>query len=101
MTARCGSMDPAHRSKTCRPCDKLYKARYERGEPRFRFRVRANAAICAICSIAAGNSLGVAVYRYPLRAWRGGGQRSVASIGLCDSCIIARGEVRAPRRKAA
>lgn len=101
MTARCGSMDPAHRAKTCRTCDRIYKRRHQAGEPRFKYRTRADAARCAICGITHGNSLGIVVYRYPLRAYRNRGHHTVASIGLCDPCIIAQAEVRAPYRRAA
>lgn len=101
MTARCGSINPAHRAKTCRICDKIYKRRHHLGQPKFAFRVRADAARCAICGLAAGNSLNVPVYRYSLRTYRGGARRTPASIGLCDPCIVERGEVREQYRRAA
>lgn len=57
------------------------------GKPR-----RRPLATCAFCAIAAGNSLGVKVLRYPLLRHidRNGRHTSVCigSIGLCDRCII-------------
>jgi len=44
-----------------------------------------------MCGIYAGNSGGIAVYRYRLqRSWYGGGKRksfNVGAIGMCDPCI--------------
>jgi len=54
-------------------------------------RRRRNPAVCAFCNLAARNSLGVKVLRYPLlrRVNRDGRQTSVCigSMGLCDRCI--------------
>lgn len=103
MTARCGSNDPAHRAKTCRACDRLYKRRYKSGQPRFLYRVRANSAVCVICGLAAGNSMSVPVYRYPLKRHFVGkkGQDWIGTIGLCDPCIADHAELREQYRREA
>jgi len=62
---------------------------YERKRPR---------AVCAFCSIAAQNSLGVKVLRYPLLRHidKGGRHTSVCigSMALCDECVVEHGVVK-------
>jgi len=102
MTARCGSNDPAHRSKTCRACDRLYKLRHKNGAPLFSMRIRVNGATCVLCGLTAGNSADIPVYRYPLkRHFRGKGQKWIGNIGLCDECVMRFGELKEPYRSAA
>lgn len=103
MTARCGSIDPTHTSIGCRGCDRLYKRRHRAGLPRLKFRLRANAAKCAVCGLAAGNSMDVPVYRYTLKRHIVGSKQQVyiGSIGLCDRCIGQHAELNEKFRVAA
>jgi len=101
MTARCGSNDPAHRSKGCAACDRIYKKRYKDGAPKFRVRMRADAARCVVCGLVAGNLAGVPVYRYPLKRWHRKQSLWIGTVGLCDPCIAEQGELREPFRRAA
>lgn len=96
MTARCGSNDPEHRAKTCRACDRLYKRRYKAGQPRFRYRVTANAATCRFCGLVAGNSMNIPVYRYPLKRHVFGVKQQawIGTLGLCDRCIVDNAELK-------
>ena len=94
MTSRCGSTDPMHVARRCRPCKAIYNRAYRRTrEPRFRpVRLELNPAVCAFCGLARGNSQRIPVYRYPLERtiYPNGVKRtaSIASIGLCDECLI-------------
>jgi hypothetical protein len=58
-------------------------------------RPRRSGAQCAICGLWAGNSRDIPVHRYRLQRsqYESGRQRSqsVASIGLCDTCIREKG----------
>lgn len=49
-------------------------------------------AVCALCSITAGNGAGVKVFRYPLvRGVSVDGRRTsrcIGSLALCDRCVI-------------
>ena len=101
MTARCGSNDPAHRAKTCKPCERLYKARYRAGEPRYIYRARVNPATCILCGLAAGNSMDVPVYRYPLKRQYRKVTAWIGTVGLCDPCIAENAELRPAFRRAA
>lgn len=94
MTARCGSNDPAHRSRSCRACDRIYKQRYRSGKPRDRFRLRSVAATCCMCNLTHGNSLGIGVYRYPLKKWSRARVRWVGSIEICDDCLARHGDLK-------
>ncbi len=67
--------------------------------------MRRSGALCALCGLAAGNGVGIPVHRYPLRrsfyppGWKAGDDvrhRTVATIALCDRCII---EVGQPTKK--
>lgn len=98
MTARCGSRDPKHVGRRCRNCKSLYNRAYRLKtraqrllEPRG-VRLELNPAVCAFCDLARGNSLGIPVYRYPLERtiYPNGVKRtaSIASIGLCDQCVV-------------
>ena len=102
MTARCGSGNPTHVARRCADCKKVYRKRYRDGAPRLA-RHYVNPAVCAVCGLAAGNSLDIKVYRYPLMRHRRrqGKQASfyVGAIGLCDDCIGANASV--PVRRAA
>lgn len=88
----CGSDDPGHRSTGCRPCQA------ERQRQR-RARIAAGLPLlgpeCALCGIARGNSLGIKVYRYSLvrnfaaaHTKTGWTNRQVASVPICDRCLI-------------
>ena len=101
MTARCGSMDPDHRSRTCRACDRLYKQRSLAGLPHYRYRARSNPARCIVCGIAAGNSMDMPVYRYSLKRWSRNKARWIGSVGLCDKCLTDHGELKAEFQVAA
>ena len=101
MTARCGSIDPMHRSRTCRDCDRIYKQRSATGAPPVMFRQRSNPARCIVCGLAAGNSLNVGVYRYSLKRWSRNKARWIGSVGICDTCQLERGEVKAEFRSVA
>ena len=52
---------------------------------------RSTGARCAVCGLYAGNSGGIAVYRYRLQrtVYRGSIRRSLSlgSLGLCDPCL--------------
>lgn len=56
---------------------------------------RKSGAVCAICGIVAGNLSGVPVHRYRLARTRYEGGESktiaVASMGLCDTCVMEHG----------
>lgn len=60
-------------------------------------------ATCSFCSLAAGNSLGVKVLRYPLLRHidKAGRHTSVCigSISLCDECAVTRGNVKPEYRR--
>jgi hypothetical protein len=101
MTARCGSMSPDHKSRTCRECDRIYKRRSAAGAPPALFRLRSNPARCIVCGIAAGNSMNLPVYRYPLKRWSGKKARWIGSVGLCDVCLAEGGELKPEYRRAA
>jgi hypothetical protein len=101
MTAICGSMDPAHRSRRCPACDKQYKQRAKAGAPYAMFHKRSNPAVCIVCSLAAGNSMDIGVYRYPLKRWSRKKARWIGSVGLCDVCLAEGGELKPEYRRAA
>lgn len=67
-------------------------------------RVPRTPAICAFCGYAAGNGQGVAVFRYPLiRAVKIDGRktsRCIASLGLCDRCILEHAHLSRTYRRA-
>lgn len=95
MTARCGSISPAHRAKDCRPCQAIYRHRERSGAPKYGERYLARGARCAFCGLAAGNSQGVRVYRYTLRrSVNVNGlrtSRALGSVGICDVCVVEQG----------
>jgi hypothetical protein len=94
MTARCGSNDKEHRVRTCRPCDRIYKRRSLEGAPPYRHRTRADAAVCVVCGVTAGNSGDIPVHRYSLKRWARDKARWIGSLGICDPCLIERGELK-------
>ena len=102
MSARCGSRKLDHVARRCADCKKVYRKRYRDGAPLLA-RHYANPAVCAVCGLAAGNSMSIKVYRYPLMKHRRreGKQAShyVGAIGLCDRCIEDNASV--PVRRAA
>lgn len=99
--AHCGSIDPRHLSRECRDCRRIYKRRHLLGLPRL---IR-DPAVCVFCNLAAGNSLGVKVLRYPLLRHidKGGRHTSVCigSMGMCDQCVMAHGAINERTRREA
>jgi hypothetical protein len=98
MTNRCGSTDPMHVARRCRQCKSIYNRSYRlarKAQYQLRpvgVRLELNPAVCAFCGLARGNSQRIPVYRYPLERtiYPNGVKRtaSIASIGLCDECLI-------------
>lgn len=86
----CGSIDPRHRARQCRPCHRVYKGRAPHKGHR-------SPASCVFCGLAQGNSLGVKVLRYPLLRHidKGGRHTSVCigSMGMCDPCVLEHGKL--------
>lgn len=84
----CGSIDPAHRSRECSDCRRIYKHRHLTGLPP----LRRNPAVCVFCGLAAGNSMKVKVLRYPLlRHIDANGRHTsvcIGSMGMCDRCVM-------------
>jgi hypothetical protein len=101
----CGSSEPGHRSTTCKPCQ---ATRQRERRARLRAGVRYLGPSCALCGIAQRNSYGIPVYRYSLvrnvRATHtktGWTNRQVASIPLCDRCLVENGYARSEYVRAA
>ena len=97
----CGSTSPEHRSAKCPDCRRIYKQRHRQGGlPRL---IR-DPAMCVFCGLAAGNSLGVKVLRYPLLRHidRIGRHTSVCigSMGMCDRCVLEHGTINERTRAA-
>lgn len=86
----CGSIDPRHRARECKPCHRVYKGKAPHQGNR-------NPASCVFCGIAQGNSLNVRVIRYPLlRHIDKGGRHTSVCIGsmpMCDPCVMANGNI--------
>ena len=88
----CGSTDPIHRAYRCQPCQTI---RQRDRRARKRAGVVNLGPPCALCGIAQRNSYGIKVYRYSLvrnvrtgKTKSGWTNMSVASIPLCDRCLI-------------
>jgi len=103
---RCGSTDPAHAARRCRPCKSIYQRRHREGIRDGTHRVK-NPATCKLCDLVAGNSQKIKVLRYPLLRHidKGGRHTSVCigSLPLCDRCVIEYGNIKEqyrPRRAA-
>lgn len=103
---RCGSTDPAHAARRCRPCKSIYQRRHRDGIRDGTYRVP-NPATCALCDLTAGNSQKIKVLRYPLLRHidKGGRHTSVCigSLALCDRCVLEYGAIKEqyrPRRAA-
>lgn len=87
--AACGGRPiDGHHSARCLECRRLYNRRY-----RDRVGYKRLPADCVMCGLNGRNSRGIPVYRYPLirKNTTGGPNRRsyvIASIGLCDACVI-------------
>lgn len=104
----CADQTP-HGSTNCKPCQ---AARQRQRRARIRAGMPIIGPSCALCGIARRNSYGIKVYRYSLvrnvkasHTKTGFTNRQVASIPLCDRCLIeggyARDQLVPPRRRAA
>ena len=98
MTNYCGSEAPEHRAYRCKPCQA--KRQRERRQ-RIRDGIRYLGPSCAICGLAQRNRYGNKVYRYyQLRTIRashtktGWTNKQVATVPLCDRCLIEGGYAR-------
>lgn len=87
--AACGgrAIDGHHVSR-CLECRRIYNRKY-----RDRVGYIRPPAECVMCGLNGRNSRGIRVYRYPLirkNTTGGPARRSyvIASIGLCDACVI-------------
>ena len=94
----CGDPDPGHRSTYCNPCQAI---RQRERRARLRAGIRHLGPSCALCGIAQRNSYGIPVYRYSLvrnvraaHTKTGWTNRQVASIPLCDRCLVEHGYAR-------
>lgn len=94
----CGNPEPDHRSSKCQPCQ---TTRQRERRAKLRAGVRFLGPSCALCGIAQRNTYGIKVYRYSLvRNMRaahtktGWTNKQVASIPLCDRCLIEGGYAR-------
>ena len=95
----CGSTADEHRSKSCPECRRIYKRRHFQGAPRL---IR-YPAVCVFCGLAAGNSLGVKVLRYPLLRHIDNKHRHssvcIGSMGMCDRCVLKHGRLNERTRQ--
>ena len=94
----CGNPDPAHRAYKCQRCQTI-RQRIRR--EKIRAGIVNLGPPCALCGIAQRNRYGIKVYRYALlrnvrssKTKTGWTNKSVASIPLCDRCLIEGGYVR-------
>ena len=91
----CGSLEPTHRAYRCTSCQTIRMRDYRE---RKRSGVVVMGPSCALCGIAQRNRYGIKVYRYALlrnvrsrHTKTGWTNKSVASIPLCDRCLIEQG----------
>ena len=94
----CGDPDPRHRSTGCHPCQ---ATRQRERRAKLRAGVQFLGPSCCLCGIAQRNSYGIKVYRYSLvrnvrapHTKRGWTNRQVASLPVCDRCLIEGGYAR-------
>ena len=94
----CGDTSPEHRSTYCKPCQ---ATRQRDRRAKLRAGIRHLGPSCALCGLAQRNSYGIKVYRYSLvrnvrasHTKTGWTNRQVASIPLCDRCLIEGGYAR-------
>ena len=91
--------DPApHGSTNCKPCQ---ATRQRERRARIRAGIKHMGPSCALCGIAQRNAYGIKVYRYSLvrnvkvgHTKTGWTNKQVASIPLCDRCLIEGGYAR-------
>lgn len=85
--AACGGRAiDGHHVPRCSACRRIYNQRY-----RDRVGYKHPPAECVMCGLNARNERGIPVYRYPLLRKVSGKDRKshvIASIGLCDACIV-------------